>query len=97
MFIKKTPVIPFLCEAEITCALWSFVMTTLVVRYVKLCTDLVVIRYMLPTKYVHGVHDFVSFGDQTANAEKIITPHTRHQGLILVCISYRQMGNTFAR
>ena len=46
--------------------------------------------------YVHGVHDFVSFGDQSANAEKVITPHTRHQSLILVCISYQQMGNTFA-
>ena len=52
---------------------------------------------LLPTKNVHGVHDFVSFGDQSANAEKVITPHTRHQSLILVCISYWQMGNTFAQ
>ena len=52
---------------------------------------------MLPTKNVHGVHDFVSFGDQSANAEKVITPPTRHEGLILVCISYRQIGGTFAR
>ena len=52
---------------------------------------------MLPTKNVHGVHDFVNFGDQSANAEKVITPHTRHQGIILVCISYWQMGNTFVQ
>ena len=26
-------------------------------------------------KNVHGVHDFVSFGDQSANAEKVMTPH----------------------
>ena len=45
----------------------------------------------------NSVHDFVSFGDQSANAEKVITSHTKHQGLILVCISYWQMGNTFAR
>ena len=52
---------------------------------------------LVPLKLnVHGVHDFVSFGDQSANAEKVITPHTRHQSLILVCISYQQMGNTFA-
>ena len=25
--------------------------------------------------YVHGVHDIVSFGDQSANAEKVMTPH----------------------
>ena len=48
-------------------------------------------------KNVHGVHDCVSFGDQSPNAEKVITPHTRHQSLILVCISYQQMGNTFAQ
>ena len=47
-------------------------------------------------KNVHGVHDFVSFGDKSANAEKVIRPHSRHQSLILVCISYWQMGNTFA-
>ena len=51
---------------------------------------------MLPTKYVHGVHDFVSFGDKSANAEKVIISHTKHQGLVLVCISYQRMGNTCA-
>ena len=52
---------------------------------------------IVTNKNVHGVHDFVSFGDQSANAEKVITTHTRHQSLILVCISYQQMGNTFAQ
>ena len=51
---------------------------------------------LLPTKMCMGVHDFVSFGDQSTNAEKVNTPDTRHQSLILVCISYWQMGNTFA-
>ena len=50
---------------------------------------------MLPTK-MYGVHDFLCFGDQSANAEKVITPHTRHQSLIMVCLSYWQIGNTFA-
>ena len=29
-------------------------------------------------KYVHGVHDFVSFDEQSANAEKVMTPHIYH-------------------
>ena len=56
--------------------------------------DLALNLQLLPTKHVHGVYDFVSFGDQSANAEEVITPPTRHQSLILVCISYQQMGNT---
>ena len=42
---------------------------------------------IFPTKNVHGVHDFVSIGDKSTNAEKVISPHTRHQSLKLVCIS----------
>ena len=52
---------------------------------------------IVTNKNVHGVHDFVSFGDQSLNTRKVITPHTRHLSLILVCISYWQMGNTFAQ
>ena len=49
------------------------------------------VHLVLPTKNVHGLHDFVSFGDQSANPEKVITPHTRHQSLILVV--YKLLAN----
>ena len=33
------------------------------------------LNLILKTKYVHGVHDFVSFGDQSVNTEKVMTAH----------------------
>ena len=58
---------------------------------------MLILHVYVNNKNMHGVHDFASFGGQSANAEKVITPHTMYQSLILVCISYRQMGNTFAQ